>query len=81
MKGDPGYYRFFAYLNLFVFFMLILVLGDNFFEESFLESLIFCGKFSKSVGLIQQAQTIIGPAKEPLPTSSKPIKKQFLFCI
>ena len=30
MKGDPGYYRFFAYLNLFVFFMLILVLGDNF---------------------------------------------------
>ena len=30
MRGDPGYYRFFAYLNLFVFFMLILVLGDNF---------------------------------------------------
>jgi len=30
MKGEPGYYRFFAYLNLFVFFMLILVLGDGF---------------------------------------------------
>ena len=27
MKGETGYYRFFAYLNLFVFFMLILVLG------------------------------------------------------
>jgi len=30
MKGEAGYYRFFAYLNLFVFFMLILVLGDSF---------------------------------------------------
>ena len=30
MKGEEGYYRFFAYLNLFVFFMLILVLGDGF---------------------------------------------------
>ena len=30
MKGDPGYYRFFAYLNLFMFAMLTLVLADNF---------------------------------------------------
>jgi NADH-quinone oxidoreductase subunit L len=29
MAGDPGYARFFAYLNLFIFAMLILVLGDN----------------------------------------------------
>lgn len=29
MKADPGYYRFFAYLNLFIFSMLVLVLGDN----------------------------------------------------
>ncbi|MDE0956996.1 MAG: NADH-quinone oxidoreductase subunit L [Planctomycetota bacterium] len=29
MKGDPGYHRYFAYLNLFTTFMLILVLGDN----------------------------------------------------
>jgi NADH-quinone oxidoreductase subunit L len=29
MKGDPGYYRFFAYLNLFIFSMLILVLAEN----------------------------------------------------
>jgi len=29
MKGDPGYYRFFSYLNLFLFAMLCLVLGDN----------------------------------------------------
>lgn len=31
MKDDPGYRRFFAYLNLFMFSMLVLVLGDNFF--------------------------------------------------
>src|SRR5213075_2748472 len=30
MRGDTGYYRFFAYLNLFMFAMLTLVLGDNF---------------------------------------------------
>ncbi len=30
MHGDTGYYRFFAYLNLFMFAMLTLVLGDNF---------------------------------------------------
>jgi NADH-quinone oxidoreductase subunit L len=30
MHGDPRYSRFFAYLNLFVFFMLLLVLADNF---------------------------------------------------
>ena len=29
MKGDPGYYRYFAYLNLFIFAMLCLVLGEN----------------------------------------------------
>ncbi|MEO7659754.1 MAG: proton-conducting transporter membrane subunit, partial [Pyrinomonadaceae bacterium] len=30
MKGDAGFYRFFAYLNLFMFSMLTLVLADNF---------------------------------------------------
>ena len=30
MEGDPRYGRFFAYLNLFVFFMLLLVLGQNY---------------------------------------------------
>jgi len=30
MHEEEGYYRFFAYLNLFMFFMLILVLGGNF---------------------------------------------------
>ncbi|HWP83637.1 MAG TPA: NADH-quinone oxidoreductase subunit L [Terriglobia bacterium] len=30
MAGDPGFYRFFAFLNLFVFFMLLLVLAGNY---------------------------------------------------
>src|SRR6185369_9085943 len=30
MHGDPGYYRFFSYLNLFMFMMLLLVMGSNF---------------------------------------------------
>jgi len=30
MREDPGYPRFFSYLNLFVFFMLVLVLGANY---------------------------------------------------
>jgi NADH-quinone oxidoreductase subunit L len=30
MQDDPGYLRFFAYLNLFVFFMLLLVLGASY---------------------------------------------------
>jgi NADH-quinone oxidoreductase subunit L len=29
MRGDPGYFRYFSYLNLFMFSMLVLVLGDN----------------------------------------------------
>ena len=31
MKHDAGYYKFFVYLNLFIFAMLILVLGSNYF--------------------------------------------------
>ena len=30
MQGDPGFYRFFSYLPLFVFNMLMLVLADNY---------------------------------------------------
>ena len=29
MRGDPGYARYFSFLNLFVFSMLLLVLGDS----------------------------------------------------
>jgi NADH-quinone oxidoreductase subunit L len=30
MHGDTGFYRFFSYLNLFMFMMLLLVMGSNF---------------------------------------------------
>lgn len=30
MKGDAGFNKFFSYLNLFIFFMLLLVLGSNY---------------------------------------------------
>src|SRR3974390_931211 len=30
MEHEGGYYRFFAYLNLFMFFMLTLILADNY---------------------------------------------------
>jgi len=29
MEEDPGYHRFFAYLNLFIFSMLVLILGSS----------------------------------------------------
>jgi NADH-quinone oxidoreductase subunit L len=35
MHGDPGYYRFFAYLSLFTFCMLMLVMGNNFLQLYF----------------------------------------------
>jgi NADH-quinone oxidoreductase subunit L len=35
MEKEPAYWRFFTYLNLFVFSMLLLVLGDNFFVMFF----------------------------------------------
>ncbi len=35
MHGDPGYYRFFSYLNLFTFSMLMLVTGNNLLQLYF----------------------------------------------
>ena len=44
MEHEGGYYRFFAYLNLFMFFMLVLVLAQNYL-------LLFVGW--EGVGLVQ----------------------------
>ncbi len=35
MKGEDGYYRFFSFLSLFTFSMLMLVLGNNFLQLFF----------------------------------------------
>jgi len=67
MRGESGYYRFFAYLNLFVFFMLLLVLGDNFL-------LMFVGW--EGVGLC--SYLLIGYYYEKN-SSAEAAKKAFLF--
>ncbi len=35
MQGDPGYNRFFAYISLFTFSMLMLVMSNNFLQLFF----------------------------------------------
>lgn len=35
MKDDPGYQRFFSYISLFTFFMLVLVISDNLLQLFF----------------------------------------------
>ena len=35
MKGDPGYRRFFSYISLFTFSMLMLVMSNNFMQLFF----------------------------------------------
>jgi NADH-quinone oxidoreductase subunit L len=35
MRGDPGYQRFFSYISLFTFSMLMLVMSDNFLQLFF----------------------------------------------
>ena len=67
MDGESGYYRFFAYLNLFVFFMLLLVLGDSFL-------LMFVGW--EGVGLC--SYLLIGYYLEK-DSAAEAAKKAFLF--
>ncbi|HEY3346331.1 MAG TPA: NADH-quinone oxidoreductase subunit L, partial [Nitrospirota bacterium] len=46
MHGDPGYPRFFAYLSLFTFSMLMLVMADNFLQlYVFWEAVGLCSYF------------------------------------
>ena len=52
MAHEGGYYRFFAYLNLFMFFMLTLVLADNYL-------LMFVGW--EGVGLALSADRLLLP--------------------
>src|ERR1044071_3366071 len=54
---DNGYYRFFGYLNLFVFFMLMLVLANNY-------ALLFVGWPSSPWGALPTK-----PNKQPAPKS------------
>jgi NADH-quinone oxidoreductase subunit L len=67
MREEEGYYRFFAYLNLFIFFMLTLVLGSSFL-------LLFVGW--EGVGLC--SYLLIGYNMER-PSAAAAAKKAFVF--
>ena len=57
MAGDPGFARFFAYMNLFVFAMLMLVLADD---------LLVLVAGSQQPGA-HPTESIVGPAVAQLP--------------
>ena len=56
MEHEGGYYRYFAYLNLFMFFMLMLILADNYlqmfvgWEGVGLASYLLIGFWFRSIG-------------------------------
>jgi len=63
MKGDGGYYRFFSYLPLFVFSMLMLVLADNFLLLFvFWEAVGLCSYFL--IGFWYKRRSAINAAKK-----------------
>ncbi|HEX7166328.1 MAG TPA: NADH-quinone oxidoreductase subunit L, partial [Acidimicrobiales bacterium] len=61
MHGDEGYHRFFTYLNLFAFSMLVLVLADNFLL-SFLgwEGVGACSYFLISFWFTRESAAVAG---------------------
>ncbi len=63
VERDPGYYRFFSYLPLFTFSMLMLVLADNFLQlYVFWEAVGLCSYLL--VGFWYQRQTAAAAAKK-----------------
>ena len=63
MHGDGGYYRFFAYLPLFVFSMLMLVLADNFLLLFvFWEAVGLCSYFL--IGFWYKRRSAVNAAKK-----------------
>jgi NADH-quinone oxidoreductase subunit L len=63
MHDDPGYYRFFAYLNLFTFSMLMLVMANNFLQLYFgWEAVGLCSYFL--IGFWYQKKSASDAAKK-----------------
>jgi NADH-quinone oxidoreductase subunit L len=60
MREDPGYPRYFAYLNLFVFFMLVLVLGANF-------PVLFVGWKASALLVPADWLLVLGQGQRPTP--------------
>jgi hypothetical protein len=66
MQDDAGFGKFFAYLNLFVFFMLLLVMGSNYL------SCLSAGK------ALVYAPTCLSVSGIPTPTMPTPQRKHLL---
>jgi len=63
MHGDPGYYRFFSYLSLFTFSMLMLVTGNNLLQLYFgWEAVGLCSYFL--IGYWYQKQSAADAGKK-----------------
>src|SRR5437868_6799550 len=62
MWEDPGFHRFFAYLNLFIFAMLVLILGDSL-------PLLFVGW--EGVGLCSYLLIGSGSRRRPTPRPAR----------
>jgi NADH-quinone oxidoreductase subunit L len=62
MHGDEGYYRFFAYLNLFMFAMFVLILASSYF-------LLFLGW--EGVGLCSGEESQRSPSAQPGSSSTE----------
>ncbi|HMK43679.1 MAG TPA: NADH-quinone oxidoreductase subunit L [Dissulfurispiraceae bacterium] len=63
MHGDPGYYRFFSYLSLFTFSMLMLVTGNNLLQLYFgWEAVGLCSYFL--IGFWYQKQSAADAGKK-----------------
>jgi NADH-quinone oxidoreductase subunit L len=63
MSHDPGYWRFFAYMNLFMFSMLLLVLADNFLVVFVAWELVGLSSYLL-IGFWKQKQTAALAAKK-----------------
>ena len=77
MHGDPGFWRFFSYMNLFIFMMLNLVLGNNFLHM-FLgwEGVGLCSYLL--IGFWHDRKFDTGGYKEGEATTSDAAKKAFI---
>ena len=64
MRHDPGYWRFFAYLNLFMFSMLLLVLADSFLVVFVAWELVGLSQLPADRLLVPQADARRRPSKK-----------------
>ena len=70
MKGEPGYRRYFVCLNLFVFFMLVLVLADNLVSPSSAGRAWDCARTCSSASGTKRSRPVMQAARPSSSTAS-----------